>query len=237
MVSMPQNKATILVVEDEQSTLEFISAILYSDGYHVIRAASGKKAISMTADNPVDVILLDLGLPDIDGMKVLKSIREWSDIPIIIVSARDNELDKVAALDAGAYDYITKPFGNNELLARIRTAIFLYKKTLSPHTNIPDSFSVGDVTIHYHKRTVTKNAQHIHLTPIEYKIVVLLSQNAGKVLTHEFIIGRVWGLYEKDDQLLRVNMANIRRKLENSPANPQYILTEVGVGYRMAEYI
>ena len=225
----------ILIVEDEANISDFLAAILTSGGYGVMCAAGGKKAISMTADHRIDMILLDLGLPDLDGMKVLKSIREWSNVPIIVVSAREDELEKVEALDAGANDYITKPFGNNELLARIRTATRLHQKAFGEES-VDGAFSAGSLTIDYARRRVTKGGRLTHLTPIEYKIVVLLSQNAGKVLTRDFIITRVWGERDEgDDQILRVNMANIRRKLEDNPADPQYILTEVGVGYRMAE--
>lgn len=229
-------QSNILIVEDDQNVGDFIAAVLSSEGYGVVRAMNGRKAISVTADNNIDVVLLNLGLPDIDGIKVLKSIREWSEIPIIVVSSRVREMDKVEALDAGANDYITKPFGNNELLARIRAAIRIYKKTIIKKDDFYENFSVENLVIDYIRRKVIKNGQIIHLTPTEYKIVVLLSQNAGKVLTHEFIINRVWGgLYESDDQVLRVNIANIRRKLEDNPAAPKYIITVVGVGYRMVE--
>lgn len=238
---MTKNKPYVLIVEDDESTSDFIASVLISAGYGIYRAPKGRKAISMTADNNIDAILLDLGLPDIDGMQVLKSIREWSDVPIIIISARTEEAGIVEALDAGADDYITKPLWINELLARIRRVIKMHKKIKSP-LNDPDSseeiFVLGDLRIDYIRRKVMKNEQLIHLTPIEYKIVVLLSKNAGRVLTHDFIITQVWGgLYESDDQVLRVNMANIRRKLEDNTAEPKYILTEVGIGYRMVEEI
>jgi len=233
---MSKNKLNVLVVEDDLSTSDFITSVLTSDGYGVLKTSKGKKAISMTADNSVDLILLDLGLPDIDGMKVLRSIREWSDVPIIIISARTEESEIVEGLDAGADDYITKPLWINELLARIRRVIRMHQKVGTQKETAEESFTLGDLTIDYFKRKVTKNDEHIHLTPIEYKIVVLLSKNAGRVLTHDFIITHVWGgLYESDDQVLRVNMANIRRKLEDSTSEPQYILTEVGIGYRMVE--
>lgn len=224
----------ILVVEDDQTTSAFMSSVLSSDGYNVSSTDSGKRAISMTADYNFDMVLLDLALPDIDGIKVLRSIREWSDTPIIIISTMDDEPVKVEALDAGADDYITKPFGNNELLARIRAVLRIYRKMNVNNPGTNEFFSVGNLTIDYGKRKVKKHERHIHLTPIEYKIAVLLSQNAGKVLTHDFIIKRVWS-GESDDQSVRVNVANIRRKVEDNPSNPQLILTEVGVGYRMVE--
>jgi len=233
---MSKNKINILIVENDQNTSDFVSAVLISDGYVVFKASKGRKAISMTADNNIDLILLDLGLPDIDGMQVLKSIREWSDVPIIIISARTEESEIVKALDSGADDYITKPFRINELLARIRRIIKIYKKINGNKETEEDSFSIGGLTVDYFRRKVTKNDDLVHLTPIEYKIVVLLSKNAGRVMTHDFIITHVWGgLYESDDQVLRVNMANIRRKLEDNPSAPQYILTDVGIGYRMVE--
>ena len=233
---MSKPKINILIVEDDQNTIDFISAVLITDGYSVMKASKGKKAISMTADNNIDLILLDLGLPDIDGMQVLKSVREWSDVPIIIISARTEESEIVKALDSGADDYITKPLWINELLARIRRVIKTQKKISGSKETTEDSFTLGDLTVDYFKRKVTKNGEYVHLTPIEYKIVVLLSKNAGRVMTHDFIITHVWGgLYESDDQVLRVNMANIRRKLEDNPAQPQYIQTDVGIGYRMIE--
>ncbi|MCL2368442.1 MAG: response regulator transcription factor [Oscillospiraceae bacterium] len=233
---MTDAKGKILLVEDDRNISDFLVASLTSSGYHVVLAENGRKAISMTADTQFDVILLDLGLPDIDGMKILKSIREWSDVPILIVSARIEEAEKVEALDAGADDYIAKPFGNNELLARMRAAMRVHQKIHQRETQENDSFKSGDFQIDYAKRRAAKLGKEIRLTPIEYKIVVLLAQNAGKVLTHDFILRRVWGEdHLSDGQLLRVNMANIRRKLEDNPADPQYILTEVGVGYRMVE--
>lgn len=228
-------RTNILIVEDEQNISGFLTAILETNGYGTACATTGKQAISMAAvDNP-DLILLDLGLPDIDGMRVLKGIREWSDTPLIVVSARESEHEKVEALDAGASDYITKPFGNNELLARIRSVVRMQKKISGKDNSPPESFSVGGLAIDYLRRTVTVNGSAVHLTPIEYKIVTLLSQNAGKVLTHDYIIRSIWGPFESDNQVLRVNMANIRRKLEINPADPKYILTEVRVGYRMID--
>jgi len=229
------DKSKILIVEDERVISNFISTILASNDYVVLHAVTGREAISMTASHTPDLVLLDLGLPDIDGINVVKSIRGWSDIPIIVVSARQDEHDKVEALDAGANDYVTKPFGNSELLARIRIAIRQQAKLKEVHPQAASRFAVGGLVIDYVKRLVTVEEATIHLTPIEYKIIVLLSKNAGKVLTHDSIIREVWGPYTSDSQVLRVNMANIRRKIEPNPADPQYILTEVGVGYRMVD--
>jgi len=233
---MTESKGTILVVEDDKTISDFLVASLVSSGYAVELATSGRGAISITADTQFDLILLDLGLPDLDGIKVLKSIREWSEVPIIIVSARIEEAEKVEALDAGANDYIAKPFGPSELLARIRATMRMSERVGTAKAAKIEVFSIGDFAIDYDKRRATKGGTPLRLTPIEYKIIVLLSQSAGKVLTHDLILRRIWGEdYIGDGQILRVNMANIRRKLEDNPADPQYILTEVGVGYRMVE--
>jgi len=230
------NKVKILIVEDERVISNFIAAILAANDYQVIHATTGKEAIAVMASHGPDLILLDLGLPDIDGMNVLKVIREWSNLPVIVVSARQDEAEKVEALDAGANDYVTKPFGNSELLARIRTAI---RQQAGPGSRLPSAqdsgFAIGELRIDYARRLITVGDKPVHLTPIEHKIVVLLAQNAGMVLTHDYMIRQIWGPYAGDSQVLRVNMANIRRKLEKNPADPQYILTEVGVGYRMID--
>ncbi len=228
------NKPLIMVVEDEDGIGNFIYAVLHSNEYRTIRATKGKEAISMAAAYCPDVILLDLGLPDMDGIEVLCSIRQWSHCPVIVVSARGHEREKVEALDSGADDYITKPFGTAELLARIRTAI--RHKEKSADATVKDSkLTLDQLEIDYDKRLVFLRGAEVHLTPIEYKIIVLLSRNLGKVLTYEAILKEIWGPYANDLQTLRVNMANIRRKLEKNPAEPRYIVTEVGVGYRMQE--
>lgn len=229
------NKPLILIVEDEEGICKFISAILTANDFNVIKTAKGKEAVSMVASYCPDLILLDLGLPDMDGVEVLKTIRQWSGIPIVVVSARGHEREKVEALDLGADDYITKPFGTSELLARIRTAIRHNQKNSSGSYSESEKITVGDLEINYGKRLVSIAGKDIHLTPIEYKIMVLLSKHIGKVLTHDYIIKEVWGPYTNEIQALRVNMANIRRKLEVNPAEPKYIVTEVGVGYRMVE--
>lgn len=234
------NKTSILIVEDEEGICNFISAILSSNDFNVIKTAKGKEAVSMTASYCPDLILLDLGLPDMDGIEVLKTIRQWTNIPVVVVSARGHEREKVEALDLGADDYITKPFGTSELLARIRTALRHHQKISIGGPSEADKITLGDLEINYSKRIVSVAGKEIHLTPIEYKIIVLLSKYIGKVLTHDFIIKEVWGpytneTYSSEIQALRVNMANIRRKLEINPAEPKYIVTEVGVGYRMVE--
>lgn len=232
-----ENRRTVLVVEDETGISNFIQAVLSANNYDVLATDKGKSAISMAASYCPDVILLDMGLPDIDGLDVLKNIRQWSQIPIIIVSARGHEREKVEALDQGADDYLTKPFGTAELLVRIRTALRHSMNLAQNRQTNTEKLHIGDLEIDYEKRMVYVEGKEIHLTPIEYKIIVMLSQNAGKVLTHDYMIKGVWGPYGTDNLALRVNMANIRRKIEDNPAQPKYILTEVGVGYRMVEEI
>lgn len=225
----------ILIVEDEEAICNFMSAVLTSNNYNLIKTGKGKEAVSLAASHCPDLILLDLGLPDFDGIEVIKKIREWTNIPIIVVSARGHEREKVEALDLGADDYITKPFGTSELLARIRTEIRHSQRIVDGRHSVLDKMTVGDLEVNYGKRIVTINGKEIHLTPIEYKIICLLSQHLGKVLTHDYIIKEIWGPYTNEIQTLRVNMANIRRKLEVNPAEPKYVVTEVGVGYRMVE--
>lgn len=231
------SKLVILLVEDEQAISNFISTILTHNDYQVLRAESGREAIRLTASNSPDLILLDLGLPDMDGIQVLKSIRDWSNIPIIVVSARGHEREKVEALDFGADDYITKPFGTSELLARIRTAVRHSQKAMEEKNPGTDRIVIGGLSIDYDKRIIKLDEKEIHLTPIEYKIITLLSRNVGKVLTHDYIMKEIWGPYVNENQTLRVNMANIRRKIEANPAEPKYIVTEVGVGYRMVDEV
>lgn len=233
------NKPLILIVDDEESICNFISAVLTSNNFSVMKATAGREAVSLAASRCPDLILLDLGLPDMDGLEVLKTIRQWTGVPVVVVSARGHEREKVEALDCGADDYITKPFGTAELLARIRTA--LRHGPAAGDTSGPEKgkMTIQELEIDYDRRLVTLAGKEVHLTPIEYKIMVLLSRNIGKVLTHDFIMKEVWGPYTGDPcseiQALRVNMANIRRKIEDNPAEPRYIVTEVGVGYRMVE--
>ncbi len=230
------NKTTILIVEDERVINNFMTTVLTSNNYRVLNVDTGKKAISAIASHGPDLVLLDLGLPDMDGLEVLKNVRSWSAVPVIIVSARGLEREKVEALDLGADDYITKPFGTSELLARIRTAIRHNVATDGATSAEGGKYTIGDLTIDYTKRIVTVLGKEVHLTQIEYKILTLLTKYAGRVLTYDFIINEVWGPYgSKDNQILRVNMANLRRKIEENPAEPKYMLTEVGVGYRMIE--
>ncbi len=230
-------KLTALIIEDEKSIRSFIETTLNANGYKVYTAASGQEGLSFATSNCPDVILLDLGLPDIDGLQVIRQVREWSILPIIVISARTQEKEKVAALDAGADDYITKPFGTSELMARIRTALRHHHLQASAPGKMPSPiYQYGGLIIDYEKRLVTLEGQTIHLTQIEYKLVTLLARHSGKVLTYDYIINQIWGPYaDNNNQILRVNMAHIRRKLEANPAEPQYIFTEIGVGYRMQE--
>lgn len=231
------NKLLVLLVEDEITISNFISAVLTSNSYSVIKAEKGRDAVSLAASHCPDLIILDLGLPDMDGVEVLKNIRSWSNIPIVVVSARGHEREKVEALDLGADDYITKPFGTSELLARIRTALRHSLKVREEIHLETEKICIGNLSIDYKKRIVKVEGKEVHFTPIEYKIIVLLSQNIGKVLTHDFITKEVWGPYINETQALRVNMANIRRKIEANPAEPKYITTEVGVGYRLVDEV
>jgi two-component system KDP operon response regulator KdpE len=231
------NKYTVLIVEDENNISSFLTTILTANNYNVIRAKDGAEAYMMITSYCPDIILLDLGLPDMDGMKIINSVREWSLVPIIVVSARTHERDKVAALDAGADDYVTKPFGTGELLARVRTALRHVRNRNAEENNIQSgTYVVGDLCVDYDKRHVYIDGVDTRLTQNEFKIVALLAKYVGRVLTYDYIIKNIWGPNVKcDNQILRVNMANIRRKIEKNPAEPKYIVTEMGVGYRMVE--
>lgn len=230
-------KDKILVVEDEKSISGLIRAILTANGYDVIIASNGIEAFSMISSHCPDLVVLDLGLPDMDGVEIIKAVRSWTSLPIIVVSARSHERDKVKSLDLGADDYITKPFSAAELLARVRVAIRHTRSGLANEALAnTGKFTSGDLTIDYDKHQVLIAGENCHLTQNEYRIVALLGKCAGKVLTYDFIMKELWGPQSKgSNQILRVNMANIRRKIEKNPAEPQYIFTEVGVGYRMIE--
>lgn len=230
-------KDRVLVIEDDKSIRNFFRTVLEVNNYDVLIATTGAEGYSMVTSQCPDVVILDLGLPDMDGMTILKNVRQWSSMPVLVVSARTHEKDKVAALDAGADDYITKPFGTSELLARVRTAIRHARATvLSAEGMQTGQFRAGDLLIDYDKHRVYVGDRDVNLTQNEYKIVSLLGKYAGKVLTYDFIIKEIWGPnMQNDNRILRVNMANIRRKMENNPAQPQYIFTEVGVGYRIVD--
>ena len=227
----------ILVIEDEKTISRFICTILNSNGYETMQARTGEEALSMISSHCPDLIILDLGLPDMDGTAILQGLRSWTSLPVVVVSARTHERDKVEALDLGADDYLTKPFGTDELLARVRTAI-RHTRTTSEHSEIArlGTYTVGDLVIDYNKHQVLLGGENVHLTVNEFRIVALLGKFSGKVLTYAYIMKELWGpRADSDNQILRVNMANIRRKIEKNPAEPQYIFTEAGVGYRMAE--
>lgn len=226
------NNTTILIVEDDKTIQNFLKVTLKTQNYNYIIAETGLSGLSLFYTNRPDLVLLDLGLPDIEGIEVLKQIRQNSSIPIIVVSARSSETEKVMALDYGSDDYVTKPFNAAELLARIRAAL---RHCLKEKVSEP-IFELDYLKVDFERRHVWVKDQEIHLTPIEYKMLVLLITNRGKVLTHHFIQENVWGYETTDDyQSLRVFMANIRRKIEIDSSSPHFIITEVGVGYRFVE--
>ena len=227
-------RETILIVEDDAQNRNFISFTLHSEDYAYETAPNGKTAMQMLVSRPIDLMLLDLGLPDVDGMDIIKKVREWSEIPIIVVSARDQDKEKALALDMGADDYLTKPFSSTELLARIRVALrHMYKQGGGKTQTL---FQVGELQLDAEKRRVFLRGAEIHVTPMEYSLLTLLFKNQGKVLTTAVIIREIWGPgYGNDTQALRALMAGLRRKLEKNPAKPRYILTEIGVGYRLTD--
>jgi two-component system KDP operon response regulator KdpE len=224
--------ARVLVVEDEPRMRKFIRASLSSHGYQVIEAERASEVVAlMTSHNP-ELVLLDLGLPDGDGIDLTRQLREWSRAPIIVLSARGREDDKVAALDAGADDYLTKPFGVNELLARMRVALRHAQGRETPAA----ALEFGELKLDLVRREVFRGDEPLHLTPLEYKLLVLLAQNAGKVLTHRQILHEVWGpSYAAQTHYVRVHMAELRKKVERDPSRPKLLVTEPGVGYRLRE--
>ena len=229
-------KLSVLVIEDEKSICDFIGKTLTSHDYKVTTAATGKEGLTILTSLLPDVVLLDLGLPDMDGIDIIRQTREWSSIPIIVISARVQEKEKVIALDAGADDYITKPFGTEELMARIRTALRHSNRMAVDTVNSNRPYSAKGLVIDFDKRMVSVDEKEVHLTRVEYKIVSILARHSGKVITYSSLIDQVWGPYADDNnRILRVNMANIRRKLEKNPGEPEYIYTELGIGYRMIE--
>src|SRR5690348_9503703 len=225
-------EATILLIEDEPEIRRFLRTTLPNHGFKIHEATTGQAGLIEAKTRNPDLILLDLGLPDMDGIEVIRQVREWTPTPIIVLSAREHEQQKVTALDLGADDYVTKPFGINELLARIRAAL--------RHASRPDgpegesSFVFGNVRVDLGRRLVFVDAKEIHLTAIEYKLLTTLVRHAGKVVTHRQLLKEVWGpLHVEEGHYLRVYMRQLRNKLETSPANPKYLVTELGVGYRL----
>ena len=229
------NKPDILVVEDDNAVANLMAATLETQDYRYKRANTGAGAVMEALSSKPDVVLLDLGLPDMDGVDVIRKIRSWSNMPIIVVSARSEDFDKVAALDAGADDYLTKPFSVDELLARLRVAL---RRVRCDSLRLGEESSVyenGGLKIDYAAGCAYLSGEEIHLTPIEYKLLCLLARNTGKVLTHNYILKEVWGgTAASDVPSLRVFMATLRKKLEKDPAHPQFIQTHIGIGYRMS---
>lgn len=224
-------KLRVLIVDDEIEIRRFLRASLNAHGHTVFEANCGQDALRMSVDNRPDLMILDLGLPDMDGMAVTSQVREWSHMPIIILSVRNQEKDKIEALDAGADDYLTKPFGVGELLARIRVVM---RRMVTPEGD--SVHRVGELEVDIAKHRVLVAGREVALTPTEFDLLKTLAQNAGRVLTHRQLIHQVWGsAYEEEDRLLRVNIANLRKKIEIDPSCPKYLITELGVGYRLQE--
>lgn len=224
----------ILVVEDDAQIRNFICFTLEAEAYVCVAAATAEEAMRLLAAEPIDLMLLDLGLPDLDGTEVIRRLRTWSEMPVIVVSARDQDKEKVAVLDLGADDYLTKPFSASELLARIRVALrHMYKQSGAKANPV---YQAGELRLDAEKRKVYLGETEIHMTPMEYSLLLLLFKNQGKVLTTSVILREIWGAgYGQDTQALRTLTAGLRRKIEKNPAKPRYILTEIGVGYRLVE--
>jgi two-component system KDP operon response regulator KdpE len=226
---MDQTGPRILVIDDERPIRRLLKTALTAHGYVISEASTGQEGLAAIAEDHPDLVILDLGLPDIDGVEVTGRVREWTNVPIIILSVRENETDKIKALDMGADDYLTKPFGIGELVARIRVCL---RRSIQPNTE--PIFLLGPIKVDFVRRQVTLNNAEILLTPTEYELFRILVQNAGRVITHRQLLKQVWGAgYEAETHILRVNISNLRRKIEPDPAQPRYILTEPGVGYRL----
>lgn len=229
---MSKSKTAVLVIEDEAPIRRFLKMTLSSQGYEYMEAITGQEGMLKVASEKPDIVILDLGLPDMDGLEVTKQLREWTPIPIIVLSARGQEKDKVEALDAGADDYLTKPFGVAELLARARVA--LRRASTTSDGEVLSTFKIGDIEVDFLKRQVTSNGEELHLTPIEYKLLSTLIKYSGRVVTHNHLLREAWGAeYSGETHYLRVYMAQLRRKMEKNPAQPKFLITEPGVGYRL----
>ena len=227
-------KANIIIIEDEKNICNFIETVLSPQGYQVTSANTGTDGLKLIESLKPDVVLLDLGLPDMDGVDVIRKVRSWSKMPIIVISARSEETDKIEALDAGADDYLTKPFSVEELLARLRVTFRRLNDMAAADGDNHSVFENGELKIDYASCCVFLNGTQLHLTPIEYKLLCLLARNVGKVLTHSYITKEVWGSsWDNDVASLRVFMATLRKKIEKDPSDPRYIQTHVGIGYRM----
>jgi two-component system KDP operon response regulator KdpE len=231
-----ENPGMVLVIEDEAAMRRFLRASLAAAGFRVAEAETGDAGLKAAPLQPPDVVILDLGLPDMDGLEVIRNLRTWSQVPIVVVSARGQEKDKVAALDLGADDYLTKPFSVGELLARIRVAMRHAARLAAGDADKATQFFVGNLKVDLAARRIFVAEKEVHLTPLEYRLLGILVHNAGKVLTHRFLLESVWGPpYVEEMHYLRVYMANLRRKLEADPTRPRYLLTEQGVGYRLVD--
>ncbi|MGE0480360.1 MAG: response regulator [Pirellulaceae bacterium] len=221
----------VLLVEDELPIRRFLRPAIEAVGWRLIESDTGQRGILEASQSQPDVIILDLGLPDMDGIQVIQRVREWSALPIIILSARGQETDKIAALDAGADDYVQKPFGVGELVARVRVALRHAANRVQPTSDAP--IVAGDITIDLFRRTIAKNGKAVHLTPIEYKLLTVLARHAGLVMTHRQLLREVWGPgHAEDSTYLRMFVRQLRQKLEGNPTQPKHLLTEVGIGYR-----
>jgi two-component system, OmpR family, KDP operon response regulator KdpE len=224
----------LLLIEDEEAVRKFLRLALATDGFRVVEAVTAEEGLLQAKAHNPDLVLLDLGLPDLDGVVVTRRLREWTQTPIIIISARGNEEDKVTALDAGADDYLTKPFGKGELMARMRAA--LRRAARIPGEPNDGIMTIGELRLDAVRREVSVDGRSVHLTPIEYKLLSTLMKNAGKVMTHRQLLAEVWGpLHAEETQYLRVYMSNLRQKLERDAARPKYLLTDPGVGYRIKD--
>ncbi|HEY9841826.1 MAG: response regulator [Candidatus Sericytochromatia bacterium] len=234
---MQENPPRILVIEDDKPILNFLKSSLLNKGYKVVAVESGEEGLSQAAQNVPDIVITDLGLPDMDGLEVVSRLREWTDLPIIVLSAREKEKDKVEALDKGADDYLTKPFGLNELLARLRVSL-RHATRMKGNTQEKTEYEVGDLKIDLAARRIFKGEEEIHLTAIEYKLLSTMVRHMGKVLTQRYLLNEVWGPEcVEHPQYLRVYMASLRRKLEDDTSRPRYIITEQGIGYRFADEV
>lgn len=224
-------KYKILSIDEEREVQYYLRRMFLQRGYKFFAAQSGRDGITQITNGCPDLVLLDLVLPDMDGMDIIKKIRSVSDCPMIVVSSKGRERDKVTALDAGADDYITKPFGSEELMARIRCALRYRRKY-----GAENIYKSGDLKLDFERRIVISDGEQVHLTPVEYRIMEYLAMNSGKVITYQMLLEKIWGPYaSENNKILRVNMTNIRRKINDNPTEPKYIFTEAGVGYRMAE--
>ncbi|WP_437331018.1 response regulator [Sorangium sp. So ce381] len=231
---MAEASPLVLLIEDEPQMRRFLRAMLAARGYRLVETETGAEGIAQATTRNPDLVLLDLGLPDMDGLEVTRRLREWTAVPIIVLSARGQEQDKIDALDGGADDYLTKPFSAGELLARLRVALRHAAHAAHGAKAESSTFKVQDVDVDLARRVVQRGGEEIHLTPIEYKLLTTLIRHAGKVLTHRQLLGEVWGpAYAGQTHYLRVYMAQLRHKLERDPARPQILITEPGVGYRL----